>query len=253
MHDHAFMSFAVDPGSETPCLADAAYQGTAPKEERLPFTIRLAHSEEDLCKAVQVRHMAYARHLPELADRLKTPELLDYSSDAGVLLAESKLDGSPLGTVRLQTNDHTPLLVEQSVPLPAGLNGLRLAEATRLAVGGGRLGHLVKIALIKACLEYCRSHDVDWAIAAGRAPIDRQYEELMFTDLFPDLGYIPLKHAGNLPHRIMALEVRTLHARWSAANHPLLGFFSSTCHPDIRLDAGTASTPPAPTACTMPP
>jgi hypothetical protein len=175
--------------------------------------------------------------VPELGEKLKAPELFDYGSDVGVLLAESKLDGSPLGTVRIQVNTVRPLLVEQSVTLPARFSGQRLAEATRLAVEGGRLGRLVKIALIKGCFQYCRLHGVDSAIAAGRAPIDRQYEELMFEDLFPERGYIPLQHAGNIPHRIMAFEVPSLHARWSSARHPLLNFFCHTVHPDIEVEA----------------
>lgn len=215
--------------------ADIACNEIARKEERLPFTIRLVGNRDELNKAVQVRHMAYVRHVPELGEKLKAPELLDYSSDTCVLLAESKLDGSPLGTARIQLNASGPLAVEQSVNLPARLLGRRLAEVTRLAVEGGRLGRLVKIALVKACFEYCQARDVDWAIAAGRAPIDRQYEELLFEDLFPERGFIPLKHAGDLPHRVMAFEIHTGHERWSAVNHPLLNFFSHTRHPDIQV------------------
>ena len=72
-------------------------------------------------------------------------------------------------------------------------------------------------------------------IAAGRAPIDKHYEQMLFQDLYPEVGFLPLKHAGNLPHRVMAFEIATGPARWTAAQHPLLDFFCHTRHPDIDL------------------
>ena len=203
--------------------------------ERLPFTIRRAQSDADLWKAVRVRHAAYARHVPEFAKTLVAPEDCDYDSDAVVLLAESKLDGSPLGSTRIQTNLHQPLHVEASVALPLWLQTQRMAEVTRLGVQEGRIGRLVKIALIKACFEYCEQNQVEWAVVTGRAPIDRQYEQLLFSDVFADKLPVPLRHVGNIPHRVMAFEIATGEARWAAAQHPLLGFFRHTRHPDIDI------------------
>lgn len=214
----------------------------ASREERLPFTVRVARGEEALLKAVAVRHAAYARHLPELAARLSEPEDIDREPGVVVLLAESKLDGSPLGSARIQSNRFRPLCVEQSVQLPAHLAHGRLAEVTRLGIVGGSVGRLVRIVLIKACFQYCEQQGIEWAIAAGRAPIDRQYEQLLFEDLYPEQGFIPLQHAGNLPHRVMGFEIATGPSRWMAAQHPLLDFFCHTRHPDV--DLGEAETPP---------
>jgi hypothetical protein len=209
------------------------------QEERLLFTIRLVQDERALASAVRIRHAAYSRHVPELGQKLRSPETMDYDPDVAVLLAESKLDGSPLGTARIQTNAHRPLLVEQSIALPAHLQGKRLAEVTRLGVENGRMGSVIKMALIKACFMYCSRHDIEWAVVAGRSPLDRQYQRLLFEDLFPNQDLIPLRHAGDLPHRVMAFEIATGHARWSAANHPMLGFFSYTNHPDISIERST--------------
>ncbi|MES2149543.1 MAG: hypothetical protein V4508_07090 [Pseudomonadota bacterium] len=209
--------------------------------ERLPFTIKRVRSEAELFKAVQVRHAAYARHVPEFARTLAAPEASDYDSDAVILLAESKLDGSPLGSTRIQTNLNQPLHVEDSVELPLWLMTHRLAEVTRLGIEEGRVGRLVKIALIKACFEYCERQQVEWAVVTGRTPIDRQYEQLLFSDVFPGKPQIPLRHVGNLPHRVMAFEIETGEARWQAAQHPLLNFFKHTRHPDI--DIGDQRTP----------
>src|SRR4051794_36284988 len=72
--------------------------------ERLPFTIRRVEDPDSLWKAVRVRHAAYARHVPEFARTLQLPEECDFEDDSVVLLAESRLDGTPLGTARIQTN-----------------------------------------------------------------------------------------------------------------------------------------------------
>lgn len=210
-------------------------QSTIRAIERLPFTIRRVASEEDMEKAVQVRHAAYARHVPEFARTLALPEAADYDSDSVVLLAESKLDGTPIGTTRIQTNLMQALHVEESVELPLWLQARRLAEVTRLGIEEGRSGRMVKIALIKACFEYCEHHGIEYAVVTGRPPIDRHYEQLLFSDVFPNKEYIPLRHVGNLPHRVMSFEIATGEARWKAAAHPMLGFFRHTHHPDIDV------------------
>jgi hypothetical protein len=72
-------------------------------------------------------------------------------------------------------------------------------------------------------------------VVTGRAPIDRQYEQLLFSDVFEDGAMIPLRHVGNIPHRVMAFEIASGEQRWQAAGHPLLGFFRHTRHPDIDI------------------
>jgi len=66
--------------------------------------------------------------------------------------------------------------------------------------------------------------------------LDRQYEGLLFKDVFPNLGFIPMKHVGNLPHRVLAFEVATAQIRWKAASHPLYDFIFETNHPDLQLE-----------------
>ena len=203
--------------------------------ERLPFTIKRVRSEADMRKAVQIRHAAYARHLPQFAQTLLAPESSDYEDDTVVLLAESKLDGLPLGTARIHTNQQQPLSVENSVTLPSWLQGRRLAEVSRLGIGEGRIGRLAKIALMKACFEYCESNHVEWLVVTGRAPIDRQYEQLLFIDVLEDKAMVPLADIANIAHRVMAFEIATCMERWRAAGHPLLAFFHHIRHPDIDI------------------
>ncbi len=214
-------------GLFTPALAKA--------EERLPFTIRVASSEHQLHKAINVRHTAYGRHVPALGEMLRQGEAKDSEPGCVVLVAESKLDGGALGTMRIQTNHNHPLAIEDSVALPDSLAGCSLAEATRLGVAVGRVGRLVKTMLFKAFYMYCMDQGIEWIVIGARTPLDRMYEGLLFTDVFPGQGFFPLKHAGDLPHRILALEIDSADARWREARHPMYDLYVNTHHPDIEI------------------
>jgi len=163
-----------------------------------------------------------------------------------VLLAESKLDGEAVGTLRIQTNLFRPLSVESAVALPRRFAGCRLAEATRLGVQQGRIGYMVRIALFKAFYMQCVKAGVDYMVIGGRAPLDRMYEALLFSDVLPGGTMVPLPYAGNIPHRIMSFEVDTAEERWRAASHPLYEFVFATSHPDIDPGAANADLIDAP-------
>lgn len=204
------------------------------KEEFLPFTINVVREKARLDKAVTIRHLAYGRHVPTLAATLTAPEPNDQDEGSILLLAESKLDGSPLGTMRIQTNRFSPLALEASVQLPEKFRGKSLAEATRLGVAGGRIGNVAKIALFKAYYLCCVAAEVDWMVIAGRPPLDRQYEALMFEDLFPGV-LVDLKHAAGIPHRVLAFDVVNAELNWREPRHALYDYVFRTHHPDIAI------------------
>jgi hypothetical protein len=207
------------------------------RNEPLPFTIRLVSDESALQKAVKVRHSAYARHVPDLAATMIAPESYDAEPGTVVLLAESRFDGQPLGTMRIATNRFKPLTLESSVDLPTPYRGASLATAARLGVALGRVGAPVKTALFKAYYAYCVAQGIDWMVIAARRPLDRQYSALLFHDIFPERGFIPLAHAQNIPHRLLALDVAAVKGQWARAGHPLYDYIYRTVHADIRVDA----------------
>lgn len=226
--------------SSHPGITFTMRDGDRPKragmtEERLPFSVRLVRNEADLTKAIQIRQSAYARHMPAVAASMTRPESADTEDGVAVLLAESKLDGSPLGSVRIQSNRYRPLSLEQSIVLPGALKDLPLAQVSRLGIAQGAVGRLVKLVLVKASFQYCEEQEIDWSLVAARAPLDRQYQQLMFEDLFPGSGFVPLSHMDNVPHRMMGFEIETGQARWTQAQHPMLKFFCWTHHQDIDV------------------
>ncbi|KWU23431.1 N-acyl amino acid synthase FeeM domain-containing protein [Burkholderia cenocepacia] len=203
------------------------------KTESLPFIIDVVSSEEGLAAAVKIRHTAYARHLPDVARGMSEAESWDFRDGTVVLVARSKLDGEPLGTMRIHTNLFAPLPLEQSVTLPSRFDGKTLGEAARLGVTAGAVGSVVKTALFKAYYLYCRRENIDHMVITARSPLDRMYERLVFTDVGEHRAFIPMKHVGDLPHRVMSLSVREAHDLWVARRHPLFGFCVETFHPDI--------------------
>lgn len=206
------------------------------KIESSSFTVRIADDESSLNSAINIRHAAYARHLPDFARQLASEEESDRMPGTIVLLAESKLDRQPIGTMRIQTNRIYPLDIEHSVDIPASLRGKTLAEATRLGVSRGPAGTAVKTMLFKAFYLYCVQQRIDTMVISARSPVDRMYEALLFDDLCGEKTYIPMHHVGGLPHRVMKFDVASARARWQAIGHPLYDFMCNTLHPDLHLN-----------------
>ena len=211
-----------------------ALPGVPMAEERLPLGVRVVRDDNALRKAVSIRQAAYARHVPEFAAKLGAPEPNDHDQGSVVLLAESRMDGSAVGTMRIQTNRFKDLAIAGSVELPAWLENRSMAEATRLGVALGQAARVVKTTLFKSFFLYCQEANIEWMVIAARPPLDRQYEALLFQDLFPG-QFIPMRHGNNIPHRVLAFEVGTAEERWADAHHPLFEFVFQTQHPDIDL------------------
>lgn len=203
--------------------------------ELLPFTVSLVQDAQALRAAVQIRQSAYARHLPDVAKSMDEAEDWDFGEGTVVLVARSKADGSPVGTMRLHTNEFAPLPLEQSFKLPDEFGGNRMVEATRFAVTAERTSQLVKTALFKACYLHSKAIGADRIVLTARSPLDRMYTRLLFTDVDESAGFVPMAHVAGIPHRVMHQYVPEIEATWKAARHPLIRFIMETEHPDILL------------------
>jgi hypothetical protein len=246
VQSNVFRGEHIEHGKRVEALEQAVE--TLKKRESMPFTIRIVRETADLEKVVDIRRLAYARHLPSFAEKLSIEEF-DRGDGVAVLLAESKLDGAPIGTMRIQTNEYVPLAVEQSVRLPDWLANSRLAEATRLGVAGGGIGRVVKVMLCKALWLYCEQQLIDYMVITARSPLDREYEGMLFEDVFGEREFLPMAHVGGLPHRVLAKDVMAARRRWEEARHPLFQFMVHTDHPDLDLRTSDLSFRREPVRC----
>ncbi len=203
--------------------------------ESLPFVVRCVRDEAELAKAVAIRRSAYGRHVPELAARFSAPETSDLDGSSRVLVALAKLDGQALGSMRYRTNQGRPLDLEHSVELPPALSGRVLTEATRLAVSQAAVGRVVKAMLMKAMFLQCEAGGVESMVVTARHPMDRFYHWLLFEDVFPGSGPIPMAHVGMIPHRVMCCDIVATKRRWRLEDHPWYSLFFEVRHPDIDL------------------
>ena len=208
----------------------------------LGFTLQLVSSSRDLLDACSVRARAYGHHLPEMGLRLAEPDDLDSAPNTSVFLCRDKLDGRATGTMRIQSSTFGPLLMENSLTLPAWLRRASRAEITRLAVPVGA-DPLTRLSLWKASYLYCMANQLHWMVVGARnEALIRNYRRLGFIDVFGPDELMPLQHTGGLPHRIMAFETTSAQRRWGEMRHPLYQFVFETQHAD--LDASTTSQVP---------
>jgi ribosomal protein S18 acetylase RimI-like enzyme len=202
----------------------------------LSFTVRIAHTPEDLLAACEVRSASYGHHVPAWRTAFARPDALDLSPATAVFVCRDKQSSRPVGTARVQVNSLAPLLIENSVPVPEDMRDDARAEITRLAVAPGHTDPLIKLALMKACYLYCMANQVRWMVIGARsAALVRQYRRLGFTDLHPDGRPVALAHAGHVEHWVLAFDVRAAERHWHESKHPLYAFMVDTVHPDIRL------------------
>lgn len=201
----------------------------------LPFRVRVVRTDDQLRKAVALRASSYGRHVPELGATLSRPEDVDRSDRSIIFLAESKEDGSPVGTLRLQSNLSSPLSIERSIKLPDRFQNRPLAGVTRLAVKEGASGKHVRLVLFKTLYRFCFATQIEWILIGARPPLDIQYRMIGFDDVFEDKRMVPFVTAENLPHRVLAFDVLGAERRWHKNNHRLYQFMAHDYHPDIEV------------------
>lgn len=201
----------------------------------LGFSVRMAVTEADFCEARAIRAVAYSHHDPELGSHFGAPEALDTQEGSAVFICCDKATGEGLGTMRIQTSIFGPLVLENSVTLPAWLADRSRAQISRLAIVAGA-DPVVKLALMKVSYQYCLALGVRWMVIGARKPaLIRNYLSLGFQDVFDDGEWKPLASGGGLPHRMLALDVTGAEAGWRATRNRLYGFMVETRHADLQV------------------
>ena len=205
-----------------------------PRDEALPFRVRVVDSEAELMRVQALRQHAYGRHFPQLASSFGLPDPIDRQPDVTIFYAEDKASGEFVGTARVQSNRSRPLQIERSVALPPERSDQLLSEITRLSVLPGYV-HPVRLALVKASHLYCIAMQIGGVLAGSRRTLLRSYQNLGFVDLFDDERMVPLAHAGGIEHRILFRDTVTSEAASRERSHPDYHFVFRTYHPDIQI------------------
>lgn len=208
------------------------------KEEILPFRVIVATTAEELQLAADTRRLSYGKHMPDFAEKLAFPDADDASPDFTSLLAISKLDGSCLGTVRVQIVDSSSgqLKLEESFALPSALKLGMLAEISRLAIPSNSNSLSVRLMLIKAAYWYCRLNRVTTAFLCARNPVDKQYRRFDLNDLTHGGKYVSMRHIGGVPHRIFWFNVCEIESQWLEKSNPLYELYVMRNHSDLMND-----------------
>jgi hypothetical protein len=222
-------------------------------EEKLSFTLRPAGSHADLLLACKVRAAAYGRKNPAYGQSMLVPDQTDALPWTTVFLCEDKITGEPVGTARIQaTTRGGEIEIEKYVEPPAHILRYGRAEISRLSTVLGA-DPFVRLALWKASYLYCLAIQVRWMVlGVGKPSLLRAYESLGARDIFEDRHQVVLGHGGNMPYRILGLEITACESRMRAENHVLCGFMFDTVHADICVVPGPgrreapAVVPPAP-------
>ena len=197
--------------------------------------MKVVTTKRELESVVALRSAAYLRHNAPAADKVRFPEEEDERGDAVILVAQSKLEGGVVGTMRINSNLNSPIQLESVMTLPAPFNQSRCAEFMRLGVVSGTSGRLVSSALAKASYEICVAMKMDFIFVCSRPPVDTMYRGYKFDDLLNGKR-LDLHYAPGVPHFVLCLPVAEAPARWLLDSRSVYRFFMETEHPDIEID-----------------
>ncbi len=206
-------------------------------DESLSFSLRPVETHDDLLLACEVRARAYGRKFPEYGESMSVPDAIDASPWTAVFLCEDKFTGEAVGTMRVQstTRGNSKLEIEKYVQPTPELENFGRAEITRLAALQGA-DPFVRLALWKAAYLYCMAIQARWLIMGVRKPsLLRAYQQMGATDVFEDKRTIRIAHGGNLPHRVLALDIGACERRFREENNPLFHFMFGAIHQDISV------------------
>jgi hypothetical protein len=204
------------------------------KKQTLPFTVTVLKTAAQLDAVVAHRARGYGRRSAALGSALALPEPADARSHGReILVAQSKLDGAVIGSMRLHVNYREPTNVEKAASdLPASMAGSRIMDSSRFCCAAG---HVCRGALFKAGLLYARRHKVDHFLLATLESIEPLYASVGFAPLFEDGRLHPIAIAENLPHRVMHLNMATLEEDVARRRPAMVEFLFETEHEDIDV------------------
>jgi hypothetical protein len=215
--------------------------------EKLDFRIKLLRNDQRLEDAIRVRHDVFNRHHADVEggelETFNQIERKDIQAGCVLLVAESKLDNSILGSVRIETNTNRPLSIEHEVPLPESIRGRHLAILSRMSVVGGLSGKNVFFALSKAIYLYCLAKQINSALLC--CPVDslsRMYSRFGWTHLYGVSERYKLNENPKLTFSILHWHIELLRGVLKEISGKRAhDFLFEKFHPDIEIFSSVSS------------
>lgn len=191
--------------------------------------VRLARSDADYEKALEVRRRGYAKIVPPGTD---VRDRFDRLPNCFILLAED-LSGNPVGTMRLLHRPAGPVETATYVDLSqhSGLDDC--LEGTKFSIPVFPGSAMTKLAIWKAGYLLALALQTKALMVNVRPSAKRDYEALLFEDTGISFNH-PLD-AQQRPHTVMRFDLETAKARYRAGGHKWHDFFFVQKHPQIRL------------------
>jgi hypothetical protein len=211
------------------------------KHKQLSFSVKIARNDDQLFRALAVRRESYSKHHPSYADIVAVQDKRDMQSGSLVLVAESKVTGEALGTMRIETNQNRPLQMEADIRLPKAMRGAHLAHVSRMATLQGPESTQVKFGLFKALYLYSIAKEIDYLLVATIPPLERLYYRIGFKDLNRRPTALTLSEYGAFPMQVLRAKVSQFE-RETAIKSPMLNrFVFHSVHSDIKIFESVSS------------
>jgi hypothetical protein len=206
-----------------------------------PYSIRIARTALQLQTAVEVRYQAYSEKLQALASKVKQPGPLDYEHEPVVLLAESRLTGEAVGTLRLNTGPGILGMLDD-IDLPDNILGERVAFVSRMAVVGTvHERQLVRNLMQKACFQLCIAKQLNRMLLLAVEPRERLFYRCGFSDVFEDGKARHPAFLEHFPVKALYADTYGMERHWKEQKHPLYDFLFRTFHPEIEVFSSLSS------------
>ncbi len=206
-----------------------------------PYSVRIVRTPDQLQAAVDVRYQAYSEKLQALASKVSQPGELDFKHGPVVLLAENRLTGAPVGTLRLNTGA-TILEMLADIDLPDTIVRERVAFVSRMAViGMVQERQLVRNLMQKAVFQLCIAKQLNRMLLLAVEPRERLFYRCGFSDVFVDGQARHPAFLDRFPVKALYADTYSMERLWKEEGHPLYDFLFRTFHPEIEVFSSLSS------------
>jgi len=205
------------------------------------YVVRIVRTPDQLQSAINVRYQAYSEKLQALAASVRQPGPLDFAHGPVVLLAQNRLSGEAIGTLRLNTGPSF-LSMLKDIRLPVNIVKERTAFVSRMAVTGPvQERQVVRNLMQKAVFQLCIAKQLNRILLLAVEPRERLFYRCGFSDVFEDGESRHPEFLDGFPVKALYADTYSMERLWREERHPLYDFLFRTFHPEIEVFSSLSS------------